>query len=237
MPRPSGATIKAMAHLIGWLYLFIIVGGLFQQLVLVERLHGDTPQATLRAIADNAGLYRLGIGLSVAFVVCNFVFVWVYHAMLRPVAPLLAPLTLALLLGAAIVEFANLAHLIAPLDIATGKSFATIADDVRAALATDALNDFDNGFAVALILFGLCFMTLAAIFAKATYLPRIFGPLIGVAGLCYVANSLLLFLAPALNRLAFPYILLPTFIAELSLALWLAFAGIKAAAWEQQARQ
>ncbi|NMO23735.1 hypothetical protein, partial [Pyxidicoccus fallax] len=42
-----------------------------------------------------------------------------------------------------------------------------------------------------------------------------------VAGLAYLVNSAALLLAPAIASLLFPAVLLPAFIGELALALWL----------------
>jgi hypothetical protein len=57
------------------------------------------------------------------------------------------------------------------------------------------------------------------------------GVLIVVAGLSYLINSFALLLAPALAALLFPAILVPAFIGELSLCLWLIFKGVNLQQW------
>jgi hypothetical protein len=52
-----------------------------------------------------------------------------------------------------------------------------------------------------------------------------------VAGVCYVANSGVLFLAPVIEDRIFPAILLPSFIGELSLCLWLLVKGVDEEKW------
>lgn len=55
------------------------------------------------------------------------------------------------------------------------------------------------------------------------YLPWILGLLMQIAGVAYVANSFLLLLAPDVASILF---LIPTVVAELSLALWLVVKGV-----------
>jgi len=50
--------------------------------------------------------------------------------------------------------------------------------------------------------------------------------------LCYLTNSFALLLAPDFESRIFPAILIPAFIGELSLALWLTVKGIDTAKWE-----
>ena len=58
------------------------------------------------------------------------------------------------------------------------------------------------------------------------FLPRLLGWLMVLAGLCYLVNSFAGFLSPALGSRLFPWILLPSLVAELSLALWLLVKGV-----------
>jgi hypothetical protein len=64
-------------------------------------------------------------------------------------------------------------------------------------------------------------------------LPWILGLLVQIAGVSYVVNSFLLLVAPDLANIAF---LIPSFVAELSLALWLLVKGVDASKWERRVR-
>jgi len=57
--------------------------------------------------------------------------------------------------------------------------------------------------------------------------------LIVVAGLSYLTNSFALLLAPAFAASIFPAILMPAFIGELSLCLWLIVKGVNLERWQQ----
>jgi hypothetical protein len=55
------------------------------------------------------------------------------------------------------------------------------------------------------------------------------------AGACYLINSFARILSPQLASMLFPAILLPAFIGELSLAMWLTGKGVNVAGWQGRA--
>jgi len=58
--------------------------------------------------------------------------------------------------------------------------------------------------------------------------------LLVVAGFSYLLNSFALLLAPALASSLFPYVLIPAFIGELLLALWMIFKGVDTREWTKR---
>ncbi len=56
-----------------------------------------------------------------------------------------------------------------------------------------------------------------------------------IAGLCYLTNSFALIIAPTFADKLFPTILIPSFIGELSLCLWLLVKGVNETKWEEKA--
>jgi len=69
---------------------------------------------------------------------------------------------------------------------------------------------------------------------RSGYLPRALGVLMQIAGTCYLVNSFALILAPALASHLFPAILLPPFVAELSMATWLLVKGVDLTRWRER---
>ncbi|HLO95720.1 MAG TPA: DUF4386 domain-containing protein [Burkholderiaceae bacterium] len=84
---------------------------------------------------------------------------------------------------------------------------------------------------VGLIFFGLACLLRGWLIARSTFLPRALGALLAAAGACYLVNSCALLLAPPLADLLFPWVLLPSFVGELALSLWLLVKGMDEAAW------
>jgi hypothetical protein len=91
------------------------------------------------------------------------------------------------------------------------------------------LHDF--GFAIGLIFFGFVCLIEGYLIFKSGYLPKALGVMMAIAGLCYLTNSFALILVPQFSNIA---LLLPCFIAELSLTLWFIFKGVNLTVWKQK---
>ena len=65
--------------------------------------------------------------------------------------------------------------------------------------------------------------------------PKLLGILMQLAGVCYLTNSFALILLPTLASRLFPFVLLPPFVAELSMALWLLLKGVNMTKWAERA--
>src|SRR5207244_69066 len=89
-----------------------------------------------------------------------------------------------------------------------------------------ALRTHDYGFGFGLIFFGMTCIVLGYLIFRSGYLPKVLGILMQIAGVCYLTNSFTLILSPTLASSLFPFILLPPFVAELSMALWLLLKGV-----------
>ena len=70
-------------------------------------------------------------------------------------------------------------------------------------------------------------MLVGVLIWRSRLIPRVIGAMMMVAGVCYLVNSVALILSPGLSNLLVPWILLPCFLGELSLALWLVVKGVK----------
>jgi hypothetical protein len=57
-----------------------------------------------------------------------------------------------------------------------------------------------------------------------------------IAGFCYLLNSFALILAPDFAKKLFPLIMIPPFIGELSLCLWLLIKGVNVPRWKAAAQ-
>jgi hypothetical protein len=100
------------------------------------------------------------------------------------------------------------------------------------AMAMLSVQSHTAGFGIALIFFGVECVILGYLIYWSGYMPRFIGVLMEIAGVCYVVNSFALLLSPALSSRLFPTILMPSLIAELSLALWLLVKGVNAEKWD-----
>jgi hypothetical protein len=67
---------------------------------------------------------------------------------------------------------------------------------------------------------------------RSGYLPKLLGILMQIAGLGYLLDGFALILSPAFHSMIFPASLVPAFIAELSLCLWLLVRGVNVEKWK-----
>ena len=69
---------------------------------------------------------------------------------------------------------------------------------------------------------------------RSTFFPGMLGVLLAIAGLCYLTNSFTGFLSPTFAVRLFLDILVPSFIGELSLCLWILVIGVNVPKWKEK---
>jgi hypothetical protein len=188
---------------------------------------GD-PAATAQAIAAHESLWRWGIGVHLVYLAGPAIIMDVLlYRIFKQVQPTLAFLALASALTAGAVEGAALLQLYVPLTV--GESHAALAalgEAQHQALAYLAIGLYDTGSGFALLFFsGFC-AAIGILVLRSRLLPRAIGVMMLLAGICYFVNSLGTIVAPALAGVLLPWILLPCFVGEASLATWLVVKGI-----------
>jgi hypothetical protein len=102
-------------------------------------------------------------------------------------------------------------------------------------MASLALKSHGYGFGVSLLFFGCFCIVIGRVIFTAGFLPKVVGVLMQIAGLCYLTDSFALILSPAFANRLFPAILLPAFVGEASLCLWLLVKGVNVQRWMEQA--
>lgn len=225
------------ARLAGLLYFFIIVVGTWDEVFVRGRIvvSGDAA-ATAHNMAASEQLWRLGFTGEVTMWVASIVTMTIFYFLLRPVNRFLALLALLFNLVDTAVETVNAGLCnFAALFLSTGGGSLSAADPKQLrAFAAFALRLHEYGFGVGLLFFA-CFLVLTGyLFVRSTYFPAWLGVLAAVGGICYAINSYALFAAPALAEVLFPYILVPSFIAELSISLWLIVIGVNVPKWRER---
>jgi hypothetical protein len=219
---------RTLARVGGILYLIIITLGVFEEMFVRSRLivAGDAAKTAANLISHEL-LWRLGIAAELVLLSCATALTIVFLVLLGRVSQPLAWLaTLFNLMAVAVeaVAAVNLAEALFPLGEA---SYLQAFEPAQLhALSRLASRSHAHGFGVALVFFGWCALLLGVLIYRSGFLPRVLGALMGVAGVCYLINSFALIVAPAVANRLFPAILIPAFVAELSLAMWLLVKGV-----------
>jgi hypothetical protein len=229
-------SINKIARAGGTLYLIIIVTGIFGEMFVRNKLivSGDAA-ATANNIMASQFLWRVGIAGDLLMHICDVPLLLVFYILLKPVNKNLMLLALLFTLIQTAVLVATKLNLFMPLFLSGNAEYLKIFDPHQLqALSYISIRLDGYGFAIGLIFFGFACPIIGYLIFKSGYLPRFIGIAMQVAGICYITNSFVLILDPALSNVLFPAILLPPFIAETSFCLWLIIKGVNFTKWEEK---
>lgn len=220
----------------GLLYLAIIALGLFGEVVVRGSLvvAGDAA-ATATRIAAEPLLWRVGIAGDLLMHVLDLPVILALYYLLRPVSRRLALLATWFNLIQTAVLAANKLNLLLPVLLLEGSGIGQAFSATQLqALTALAIHLHGYGFGIGLVFFGIACLLRGWLIARSGFLPKPLGLLLLLAGLAYLLNSFALLLAPKLAAAMFPAILLPAFIGELALALWLIVKGVDLPQWARR---
>ncbi len=224
---------RALARLGGALYLSIIALGLFGEMGVRGRIvvSGDAI-ATAARLASMEALWRVGIAGEILLLLCATALTAIFYVLLRPVSRTLALAATCFNLVSLAIEGVSALRLVETLfPLADARYLAVFSPEQRDALAYLAIRAHGLGFAIALIFFGCVCPLLGTLIVRSGFLPRVIGVLMMLAGAGYLIDGFALILSPPFADRLFPWILLPSFIGESSLALWLLLRGVDETRW------
>ena len=224
-----------VARVGGMLYLIIIaLGALGESMVRGRIVVSGNATATAANLRSMEWLWRLGVAGEVVLLTCATALALILYILLRRVSRDLALAAVFFnLVCVAIEGVAAVSLAAALLPLATAPYLNAFAPEQINAMAMLSVQSHTTGFGIALIFFGVECVILGYLIYRSGYMPRSIGVLMEIAGVCYIINSFAVLLSPPLSSWLFPTILIPSLIAELSLALWLLAKGVNAEKWDQ----
>jgi hypothetical protein len=228
---------RLKARIAGLLYLIVIVGGFFAEVLVRGKLvvHGD-PAATAHNIMAHEMLYRWGFVVELFYLVCNVPLALLLYDLFKVVSRTVALLDLGFGLLSTVIEAVSLLGHYAPLLFLSGGHYlSAFTPEQLQAASYVSIQLFESGFAICLVFFGFDCLAMAYLIIRSTFLPRVIGVLLGIEGVFYLVNSFANFLAPANADRVFPF-LAASAIAEILLCLWLLVMGVNEERWKEQAR-
>jgi hypothetical protein len=234
-------TIEALpqryARICGVLYLINIACGLFGEVFVRARLlvSGDA-FATAHNIMASESLFRLGIAGDLVMHLTDLPTTLIFYFLLRPVNRDISLLAALFSMVQTAVLVANKVNLITALLLLSGSKYLVAFDVAQLqAQARLSLTLHEYGFAVGLIFFGVSCLMVGYLMFRSAYFPKTIGILQATAGTCYLINSFVLILLPALaGRLS--AILLFCFLGELATCVWLIVKGVRMPKWNERLR-
>jgi len=223
---------RLQARIAGFLYLIILVAGAVGYSVHSTLFVSNDAAATAANILASEQLWRLSFAAMLVMLACDVAVAAIFFFLFRPVNKTLSLTACAFrLVLVAITGVAILARN-APLVILTDTASAAFETEQLQAIALLSIKMFEGGFDVALVFFGFHCLAIGWLIYRSSFLPRLLGVFLAIAGLCYLISTF--------RNLVFPVVTLPfdiqllSFGAEVVLCLWLIVMGVNPAKWKEK---
>ena len=229
---------QVYARIGGVLYLMIIIAGTLGELFTRDTLVvSGNAVSTPNHIMTSQTLWRVGIANDIMMHVFDIPLMLIFYVLLKPVNKNLALLAVLFNLVQSAVLVANSLNLLMPLFLLGNADYLKVLEPNQLYTLTYLfIKLHDYGFGIGLIFFGFECLVLGYLIFRSGYFPKLLGVLMQIAGLSYLANSFMLLLAPTFASKIAPAILLPAFIGEMSLCLWLLVKGVNVQRWTERVR-
>ena len=178
-------------------------------------------------IMSSQSLFRVGFTSELISAMFFVLAAWALYILLKPVNKNLALLFLLLNLGGVAIECINALNLFAALQFLSGASYLSAfqAGQLQA-ITMSFLNSYTNGFMIAQIFFGTWLLPLGYLVYKSHFIPKLLGILLILDFFGILIWFFQFFLLPGYGILSYPGLAV-SFIAEISLSIWLLIKGVK----------
>lgn len=224
--------IQTYVRAAGFLLLITIVAGFFGEVYAPSKLivAGDANATAANIISFN-WLFRLAFASYLIEAICDVTLTMIFYVILRPVDKHLALLAALFgIISTALYASAELFYFVAGVVSTGGAQLKSFSPEQLDTLALLCLKIFGNGAAIFMVFYGLTTFLRGYLIIRSSFLPRVLGYLLVIAGLGFIAKNFLFVLAPAY---ASDMLLLPMFVAAASLTFWFLVKGIDVEKWEQ----
>jgi len=233
MERIAEASPRFRARMAGVFYLLTILTRMIVEILVRGRLVvSDDAAATATNILAHEPLWRWGFAADIIAFASYVALTALFYELFKPGSRSVS-LSAAFfsLVACAVQAVSSLFHL-APLVLLGGTPYLRVFNlEQLQALALMFLRlraqCYHN---IGLVFFGLYCLLIGYLIFRSTFLPRIIGLLMMLAGLSYI-----MFLSPPLVRYLQPYILFFPGVGQISLTLWLLVMGVNVQRWKEQA--
>jgi uncharacterized protein DUF4386 len=229
-PARAGS-VQTYARIAGVLFLLSIVAGGFGEAYVPSKLivSGDAA-ATAKNINASDSLFRMGFASYLIEAVCDIALTLILYLLLRPVRNDLALLAAFFgLVSTALFGVAELFYFAASLILGGADYLKTFSPDQRNTLALLSLKLYGYGGGIFTVFYGIACLLRGYLIFRSGYLPKFLGVLLALGGLGFVTKNFALVLVPAY---ASDILLLPIFLAAVSLTVWLLVRGVDVPKWE-----
>lgn len=218
-----------LARWAGFLYLLVIIFGVFAELYVRARLVVPHSAAeTVQQIQINQGLFRLGFVSDLMMQLAFFFLPLALYELFKKVNQRLAALmVLSVVVSVAIMCLNMLNHLAALLILEKGSMMAAFSSEQINELVALFLDLHKHAYRIAQLFFGIWLFPLGYLAYKSGFIPKIIGILLMIACGSFLLDFFLFFLVPDYSASLSSIVTLPTTIGEFAMCLWLLIKGVR----------
>ncbi len=191
----------------------------FAEFYIFPRLITNVAETTSSNIVDNKMLFTASIFLHFIALICDIIVAWALYIFLKPVQhniSLLAAWFRLIYTAMYLIALMNLVKILTGINLLEKNEISGFSNDI-----TLYINSFKSEWSLGLLVFGIYLALLGYLVYKASYVPKLFGILLIIAGLGYFTHTLGTLLIPKVNF----DILFLTFFGELIFMVWLLLKG------------
>jgi hypothetical protein len=221
------ADYSRLAKIAGAMYLLTMVTALFGEgFVRGSLLVSDSAAQTAKNIVESNQLFRIGLATDLLTFTGVVVLVWALHQLLKPISSRVATLAAFFrLVENAIHMSAVVFGLVAVSFLSGGEYTKVFTAEQLHGLAGFALRAQCAGLTIGFVPLGIGSALFAMLFFKSGFVPRILAAWGIASSLGLAAYALALVISPDTRDL-FYFAMIPMFIYEVTLGLWLLVKGV-----------
>jgi hypothetical protein len=220
---------KKTARLAGFLYLLVIIFGVFAELyVRAELIVPNNAVETLNNIRANKSLLRLGFISDLLMQTAFFLLPFPLYRLFKRVNKNQAMLMVLSVMVSVAIMCLNMLHQFAAILILERENSIAVFDaELIGELVFLFLDLQKHGYRIAQIFFGLWLFPLGYLSYKSGFIPKIIGVFLMVACFSFFVDFFLFFMLSDYNISVSALITLPTTIGEFAMCFWLLIKGVQ----------
>ena len=229
MERIAEASLRPMARITGVVYLLYFLTTVSGEFFVRGMIVSSDPAATAANILAHERLFRLSASVGLIATGLYIALTVLFYGLFKPVNKTVALLAAFFSLAGCVIQACGSLFRVAPFVILEGSPYlSAFKVDQLQAMAMMSIKLNVQAAYISLVFFGMFNSLIGYLIFRSTFLPRILGVLMALAGVGW-----LIFLSPLENRLS-TYLKVLGFVAELSLCLWLLVMGVNVQRWEEK---
>ncbi len=223
---------RSLARKAGICQLLAAITATFGEVIIPGKLFAVSNAAATNAnILSHAALFWWGFALSIAGILFHIIWAVLLCSLLRPVSKRVSQCAACVMIVACSIQaLASLLYLGALVVLQNGSSLSGFSVEQLNALSFTLLKLSVNAIFVFSIFFGVWLLLIGFLIFKSTFLPRILGVLVSVAGLAWT-----IYIVPPVAVQLFTFIAAASALGEIPLELWLIVRAVNEQKWKEQA--